>query len=80
MATIQVRDVPDEVHRTYQRRAQAAGMSLQEYLRAELCRSARVRTPAELVAETEERLRVEGSTGFARRSSAESLRLDRASH
>ena len=34
MPSIQVKDVPDEVHRTQRRRAAAAGMSLQEYLLA----------------------------------------------
>jgi antitoxin FitA len=80
MATIQVRDVPDDVHRIYQQRAALAGMSLQEYLRAELTRNARTRTPAELVAETEQRLASEGSQGFATRSSAALLRADRAEH
>jgi plasmid stability protein len=80
MATIQVREVPDDVHRIYRRRAQDAGMSLQEYVRSELCRNARMRTPAELVAEVTERLRIEGPAGFAARSSAEALRLDRAGH
>lgn len=80
MATIQVRDVPDDVHRVYTQRAALAGMSLQEYLRAELTRSARTRTPAELVAETTQRLAVEGHDGFATISSASVLRADRDSH
>ncbi len=80
MATIQVRDVPDDVHRVYHQRAALAGMSLQEYLRAELTRNARTRSPAELVAETEQRLAVEGTEGFARTSSASSLRADRDTH
>lgn len=32
MPSIQVKDVPDEVHATLRRRAAAAGQSLQEYL------------------------------------------------
>lgn len=80
MATIQVRDVPDEVHRIYQTRAAAARMSLQEYVRAELVRNAGLRTPTDLVAEVEERLRTEGSDGFARMSSAGLVRTDRESH
>ncbi len=80
MATIQVRDVPDDVHRIYQTRATLAGMSMQEYLRAELTRNARTRTPAELVAATEQRLTSEGSEGFATGSSAALLRTDRAAH
>ncbi len=78
--SIQIKNVPDDVHRVYQRRAAVAGMSLQEYLRAELCRGARLRTPAELVAEIEERLRAEGAEGFATPSSADALRADRSEH
>ena len=80
MATIQIRNVPESVHRIYQARAAAAGMSLQEYLRAELVRNAALRSPAELVAEVTARLRTEGSEGFARVSSADAIREDRASH
>ncbi|HUW01674.1 MAG TPA: hypothetical protein VMW08_04940 [Acidimicrobiales bacterium] len=36
MPSIQVKDVPDDVHRTLRRRAAQAGMSLQEYLLARL--------------------------------------------
>ena len=37
---IQIRDVPDEVHRVLATRAAAAGLSLTAYLRAELARVA----------------------------------------
>ena len=78
VATIQVRNVPDEVHRIYRQRAAAAGMSLQEYVLAELERNAHLRTPAELVAEVESRIRIEGVAGLATSSSARLLRDDRA--
>lgn len=65
MPTIQVRNVPEDVHRTLQERAAKAGMSLREYLRAELCRTARLRTPGELVGEVERRMAVEGPEGFS---------------
>jgi hypothetical protein len=80
VATIQIRDVPDAVHRVYQTRAAQAGMSLQEFLLAELVRNAALRTPAELVAEVEARLRIEGSDGFIHTSSADVVRADRESH
>lgn len=79
MATIQVRNIPDDVHRVYQGRAAAAGMSLQEYLRAELVRQARRQTPAELVAAVEADLRDDGE-GFALGSYAGIVRIDRSSH
>ena len=79
MATIQIRNVPEDVHRVYQTRAAAAGMSLQEYLLAELERNAGLRSPAELIAEVEARMRVEGREGYAAVSSADLVRTDRDS-
>jgi len=38
--TIQIRDVPDDVHRELRTRAAAAGVSLSDYLRAEITRYA----------------------------------------
>ncbi|HZJ51393.1 MAG TPA: hypothetical protein VFF07_11265 [Actinomycetota bacterium] len=55
-------------------------MSLQEYLLSELTRAARTRTPAELVAEVELRMRTEGTDGFATVSSADHVRAERGSH
>jgi plasmid stability protein len=37
---IQVRNVPDEVHRTLKARAAAAGMSLSDYIKRDLVRAA----------------------------------------
>ena len=36
MANVQIREVPDEIHAELVRRAAAAGMSLQQYLSAQL--------------------------------------------
>jgi plasmid stability protein len=80
MATIQVRNVPSEVHRVYRARAAAAGMSLQEYLLSELERNARLRSPSELAVEVEGRIKIEGQDGLPRVSSAALVRADRASH
>jgi plasmid stability protein len=80
MATIQIRNVPEDVYRTYRQRAVAAGMSLQEYLLGELTRTARTRSPAELVNEVERRLRAEGSDGFAVVSPVDHVRADREAH
>jgi len=38
--SIQIRDVPDDVHRTLRARAAAAGMSLSDYLLADITRLA----------------------------------------
>jgi plasmid stability protein len=77
MATIQVRNIPDDVHRRFRERAAAAGMSLQELLHAELCAAARRKTPAEVVADVERRLREEGAEGFSTISSVSFIRSDR---
>jgi antitoxin FitA len=48
MALIQIRNVPDDVHRTLKVRAAAQGTSLSEYLLREVTRVARSPTPEEL--------------------------------
>ncbi len=80
MATIQIRKVPESVHRIYRARAAAAGMSLQEYLLAELVHNADLRSPDDLVRRTEEQIRTEGGEGFAQISSVDLVRADRSSH
>jgi plasmid stability protein len=47
---IQIRDVPEEVHRTLKACAGASGVSVSEYLRELLARSAARPAPAELAA------------------------------
>lgn len=77
MATVQIRDVPEDVHRTYRRRAAAAGMSLQEFLLAELVEGARTLSPAEVVADVEQEIARTGGRGLAASSSADFVRADR---
>jgi antitoxin FitA len=45
---IQIRNVPDELHRKLKARAAAEGMTLSDYLRAEIERGAAVPTPDEI--------------------------------
>ena len=52
---VQVRDVPEDVHRTLKARAAAAGVSLSEYVRGVLARSASRPTPVELSARVKAR-------------------------
>jgi len=80
VATIQIRNVPDAVHRIYQTRAAAAGMSLQEYVRLELVRNAALRSPAELMVAVDKLMLTEGSQGFVDGSVVELVRIDRDSH
>lgn len=49
MPSIQVKDVPDDVHVALRRRAAVAGQSLQEYLLARLVEDARSATVEELL-------------------------------
>jgi hypothetical protein len=49
MPNVLVRDLPDEVHAGLQRRAQAAGQSLQQYLAGELARLATTPSMSEVI-------------------------------
>ncbi len=59
MGLIQIRDVPEDVHRTLKMRAAAAGTSLSDYVLREVTRAARAPTPEELDA----RLAARGGAG-----------------
>ena len=61
MGLIQIRDVPDDVHRTLKVRAAAEGRSLSDYVLEEIKRMARTPTPAEL----DERIRSRGRAGVS---------------
>lgn len=68
---LQVRDVPEDVHRRLKSRAAAAGVSLSEYVRGELARSAGRPTVAEL----EARVRARGAATLAEPSERAVRRL-----
>lgn len=70
---LQVRDVPDEIHRTLKARAALAGMSLSEYALRELRRAAERPSPEELRRRIESRRPVAPSV-----SPAELLSRERA--
>jgi plasmid stability protein len=55
---LQIRDVPEDVHRRLKSRAAAAGMSLSEYVRRVLADSVERPTPEELVARITARGRI----------------------
>jgi plasmid stability protein len=48
MGLIQIRNVPEDVHRTLKSRAAARGRSLSDYVLEEVIRAARTPTPEEL--------------------------------
>lgn len=62
---IQIRDVPDEVHRTLKARAAVSGVSLSEYVRGVLARTTARPTPIELSARIAARGAVELSESSA---------------
>lgn len=55
MPNVLIRDLPDDVHASLQRRAAAAGQSLQQYLTDELARVATSPTLAEVLERIEQR-------------------------
>lgn len=63
---IQIREVPEEVHRTLKARAAASGQSLSEYLRGVLARTAARPTASELAA----RVRARGTVRLEEPSEA----------
>ena len=74
VAHIQIRNVPPEIHRTMKKRAAKAGMSLQEYLLAEITDWASLPTPDEMYARIQRRGAVQTKT-----DPADIIRQDRDS-
>jgi plasmid stability protein len=71
---LQVRNVPDQVHRTLKARAAQAGLSLSDYVLAELRRVAERPTREELIARLARRQPVR-----LKQSAAQALRRERDS-
>jgi plasmid stability protein len=71
--SIQVKDVPEDVHATLRRRAAAAGKSLQEYLLAQLVDEANTPTLDELLDRAEGR--AGGRAGL--KAAAKAVRAER---
>lgn len=71
--SVQIKNVPDDVHLALQRRAAAAGQSLQEYLLHRLTIDARTETLDEVLARAGQR--AGGRLGFA--ASVDALRVER---
>ena len=74
MKLLQIRNVPDDVHRTLKSRAALAGMSLSEYALAELRRAAERPTREEILARIASRPK-----SRLRRSPAAAVRAERES-
>jgi len=68
---VQIRNVPDELHRKVKARAALAGMSISEYLLREIERSLERPTRQELLARLRSRQKVEPSESVAAAVAAE---------
>lgn len=73
MRSVQIKNVPDDVHHTLRRRAAAAGQSLQEYLLSRLTAEAREDTLDDVLDRAGERSG--GSVPFS--TAVQALRYDR---
>ena len=73
MPHIQIRNVPPSVHRRLKKRASTAGMSLSEYLLAQITRAAGTPTREEWLARLDELSAVDPPE-----SSADTIRAERA--
>lgn len=67
---IQVRNVPDEVHRTLKMRAAATGTSLSDYVKRELVRAAEQATLDEI----DEKIQARGPSGLKTKTVLAALR------
>jgi plasmid stability protein len=65
MANIQIRDVPDDVHRRLKSQAALAGQSLNEFLLARVSELAQLPTVPELIARIREREPYKGPSSAA---------------
>jgi antitoxin FitA len=76
MPSIQIKNVPPDVHRVLKRRAAEEGMSLQEYLLAKLKEEARQPTPKEFWERVGQRT---GGGKLTPKEAAEYIRAERES-
>jgi antitoxin FitA len=78
VATIQIRDIPDDVHEALQKRARAAGQSLQAYMREQVVELERRRTHRDAVlTEMAEVLRADSGPGMTVEEILEARDADR---
>ena len=70
---IQVRDVPDDVHRTLKMRAAASGMSLSDYVKRDL----EIAASRPALEEIDARVRARGSSGLRTGTVLSALRAQR---
>lgn len=77
MATIQIRDVPEDTYEAIHRRARGAGRSIQSYMRDHVIEFAATPTKAEIVGALERSLREFGGARVDPARIAEDVAADR---
>lgn len=77
MATIQIRELPEDAYETIRRRARAAGQSIQNYMHDQIVEFAGRRTKEEAWAAVESGLAAEDSPGPALEHIVDDLADDR---
>jgi len=77
MATIQIRELPEDAYETIRRRARAAGQSIQSYMRDQVIELASRRTKEEAWAAVESALAAEDSPGSSMEGILDDLTHDR---
>ena len=77
MATIQIRDVPEDTYETIRRRARSDGRSIQSYMLDHVVEFAATPTKEELAAAVEAALRDHGGAGASGALIAEDVAADR---
>lgn len=77
MATIQIRELPEETYETIRLRARASGQSIQNYMRDQVVALAAHRTKDEAWAAVEAGLTAENSPGATLRQIRSDLAADR---
>lgn len=77
MATIQIRDIPDDAYETIRRRAQQAGQSIQNYMRDQVIELSSRRTKSEVLAAIEASLSANPPAEATGEQIAEMVRSER---
>jgi antitoxin FitA len=74
MATMQIRDIPEDVYETLRKRARAAGQSIQSYMREQMIDLASRRTKEEVFSVVESTRAKRPASGPTRESIVNELR------
>ncbi len=80
MATIQIKHIPDDVHRKLRVRAAASGQSLQQYMLDAVCRQADLASAEELLARKRVEALAHGQPDLDSQLIVDIIRADRESH